>query len=72
MHLHIIDLVFLDISLTTSKDRKLVSVDGLVIKLKSLFPKVKNYRCYATHLENNYRLVNILKTIKDTLLLKTI
>ncbi|SFZ93390.1 DNA-binding response regulator, NarL/FixJ family, contains REC and HTH domains [Flaviramulus basaltis] len=69
VHHHIMDLVFLDISLPPSKDRKLISGDDLGIKLKSLFPKVKII--IATHLENNYRLVNILKTIKpDALLLK--
>ena len=66
----IIDFVFLDISLPPSKDRKMVSGDDLGIKLRCLFPKVKII--VITHLNNNYRLVNILKTIKpDGLLLKS-
>lgn len=66
---HIIDLVFLDISLPPSHDKKLLSGDDLGIKLRSLFPKVKII--VATHLNNNYRLINILKTIKPNgLLLK--
>lgn len=58
----LIDLVFLDISLPIALKQELVSGDDLGIKLRSLFPKVKII--VATHLENNYRLVNILKTIK--------
>jgi two-component system response regulator NreC len=69
IHHHIIDLVFLDISLPPSNDRQFLSGDDLGLKLRSLFPKVKII--IATHLDNNYRLVNILKTIKpDGLLLK--
>lgn len=65
-----IDMVFLDISLPPSKNKKIVSGDDLGLKLRSLFPKVKII--VSTHLNNNYRLVNILKTIKpDSLLLKT-
>ncbi|WP_303316685.1 DNA-binding response regulator [Flavivirga abyssicola] len=66
----IIDLVFLDISLPPSKNGKLLSGDDLGIKLRCLFPRVKII--VSTHLSNNYRLVNILKTIKpDSLLLKS-
>ena len=69
-HHHVIDLVFLDISLPPSNDREFLSGDDLGIKIKSLFPKVKII--IVTHLDNNYRLVNILKTIKpDGLLLKS-
>ncbi len=65
----ILDLVFLDISLPPSSDKKLLSGDDLGIKLRCLFPKVKII--IATHLDNNFRLINILKTIKpDALLLK--
>ncbi|MFL1012611.1 DNA-binding response regulator [Flavisericum labens] len=67
---YIIDLVFLDISLPPSRDRKLISGDDIGLKLKSLFPNVK--LIVATHLNNNYRLVNILKTLNpDGLLLKS-
>lgn len=66
----ILDLVFLDISLPPSKNGELVSGDDIGIKLKQMFPKVKII--ISTHLSNNYRLVNILKTIKpDSLLLKS-
>lgn len=66
---HILDLVFLDISLPPSMDRKLLCGDDLGLKLRSFFPKVKII--IATHLDNNYRLINILKTLKpDGLLLK--
>ena len=65
-----IDLVFLDISLPPSKNGKFVSGDDLGIRLRHLFPKVKII--VSTHLTNNYRLVNILKTIKPNgLLLKS-
>lgn len=67
---HIIDLVFLDICLPPSQDRNLLSGDDLGLKLRSYFPKVKII--IATHLDNNYRIVNILKTIKPNgLLIKT-
>jgi two-component system response regulator NreC len=67
---NLIDLVFLDISLPPSKDRKIVSGDDLGLKLRSFFPRVKIIVC--THLNNNYRLINILKTVKpDSLLLKS-
>lgn len=66
---HILDLVFLDISLPASHDKKFLSGDDLGIKIRSIFPNVKII--IATHLDNNYRLVNILKTLKpDGLLLK--
>ena len=66
----VIDLVFLDISLPPSKNGKLLSGDDLGIKLRCLFPRVKII--VSTHLSNNYRLINILKTIKpDSLLLKS-
>jgi DNA-binding NarL/FixJ family response regulator len=65
-----IDLVLLDIGLPPSKDLKMVSGDDLGIKLRGLFPKVKII--VITHLNNNYRLINILKTVKpDSLLLKS-
>jgi len=64
------DLVFLDISLPPSKNGKIISGDDLGLKLRYLFPKVKII--VSTHLNNNYRLINILKTIKpDSLLLKS-
>lgn len=67
---NLIDLVFLDISLPPSRNKKLLSGDDLGLKLRSHFPKVKILVC--THLNNNYRLVNILKNIKpDSLLLKS-
>ncbi|ULC57920.1 DNA-binding response regulator [Flaviramulus sp. BrNp1-15] len=66
----LIDLVFLDISLPPSKTKKIVSGDDLGIKLRCMFPKVKII--VSTHLNNNYRLVNILKTVKPNgLLLKS-
>ncbi len=66
----VIDLVFLDISLPPSENKKLLSGDDLGIKLKRLFPNVKII--VSTHLSDNYRLVNILKNIKpDSLLLKS-
>ncbi|MBD0832820.1 response regulator [Aestuariibaculum sediminum] len=66
---NILDLVFLDISLPASNDRKFLSGDDLGIKIRASFPMVKII--IATHLENNYRLVNILKTIQPNgLLLK--
>lgn len=67
---NIIDLVFLDISLPPSKYGKIVSGDDLGIKMRQMFPKVKII--ISTHLSNNYRLINLLKTIKpDSLLLKS-
>lgn len=66
----IIDLVFLDISLPPSKNGLLVSGDDLGLKLRHVFPKVKII--VSTHINNNFRLVNILKTVKpDSLLLKS-
>ncbi|GAA3614615.1 response regulator [Flavivirga amylovorans] len=67
---NLIDLVFLDISLPPCKNRILVSGDDLGMKLRSLFPQVKII--VSTHLNNNFRLVNILKMVKpDSLLLKS-
>jgi len=66
----LIDLVLLDISLPPSKNGKIVSGDDLGLKLRHLFPKVKII--VATHLTNNYRLVNILKNLKpEGLLIKS-
>lgn len=66
----ILDLVFLDISLPPSKNGDFLSGDDLGLKLRHLFPKVKII--VSTHLNNNYRLVNILKNIKpEGLLLKS-
>lgn len=67
---YMLDLVFLDISLPPSLDRKIISGDDLGLKLRSVYPNVK--LIVATHLNNNYRLVNILKTLNpDGLIIKS-
>ncbi|WP_299550663.1 DNA-binding response regulator [Seonamhaeicola sp.] len=67
---NIINLVLLDINLPPSKNGKLVSGDDLAIKLRFHFPGVKII--VLTQLNDNYRLVNILKNVKpDGLLVKS-
>ncbi|WP_298341121.1 DNA-binding response regulator [uncultured Algibacter sp.] len=62
-----IDLVFLDISLPPAKKHNILSGDDIGIKIRSFFPKAKIL--VATHLSDNYRLINILKCLKPNCLL---
>ncbi len=64
-----IDLVFLDISLPPSKKLNILCGDDLGLKIREYFPNAKII--VSTHLDDNYRLINILKTFKpNSLLLK--
>jgi len=56
------DFVILDINIPPSKDKKFLSGEDIGLELKSLFPNVK-ILVYTSHYEN-YRLNNILKSIK--------
>jgi DNA-binding NarL/FixJ family response regulator len=56
------DLVLLDINIPPSEERKLLSGEDIGIKLRVLLPKVKII--VSTSHNENYRLNNILKSIK--------
>lgn len=65
-----LDLALLDIRLPPSRDKKIISGDDLGLRLRAVFPNIK--LIIITHLNNNYRLLNILKTIKpDGLIIKS-
>lgn len=64
-----LDLVFLDISLKPSKDKKIISGDDIGIKIRKHFPDTKII--VSTHLYDNFRLINILESFNpNSLLLK--
>jgi DNA-binding NarL/FixJ family response regulator len=64
------DLVFLDISLNSSQDKKLISGEDIGIKLRYLFGNLKII--VSTVHTNNYRLANIFKNINpEGLLIKS-
>ncbi|MDO5970326.1 response regulator [Flavivirga aquimarina] len=64
-----IDIVFLDIKLPPSKDRKIVSGEDLGIKIRTLLPNAKIV--IATTYNDNYRIGSIFKTINpDGFLIK--
>ena len=66
----IIDLVFLDISLPPSKKGIMTSGEDIGVKLRGIYPNVKII--VATMYNNNYRLINILKSFNpEGLLVKT-
>ena len=65
-----LDLLFLDIQLPPSKDKKFLSGEHLGRKIKELYPKIKIIVC--TNLNDNFRLNNIFKTINpDSFLVKS-
>lgn len=65
-----IDLLFLDIQLPPSKDKKILSGEHLGERIKAIFPEVKIIVC--TNLNSNFRLNNIFKTLNpDSFLLKS-
>ena len=64
------DLVFLDISIPPSQDKRFLSGEDIGVEIKSLFPKIKVI--VFTSYNNNYRLNSILKSIDpDGFLIKT-
>lgn len=66
----LLDLMFLDIQLPASKDKKILSGESLGQKIKELHPKIKIIVC--THLNDNFRLNNIFRTINpDGFLVKS-
>jgi DNA-binding NarL/FixJ family response regulator len=65
-----LDLLFLDIQLPPSKDKRILSGEHLGVKIKALYPKIKIIVC--TNLNDNFRLNNIFKTINpDSFLVKS-
>ena len=56
-----IDIVFLDIMLTQSKDAKIVSGEDLGVIIREALPETKII--VSTFLNNNYRIHNIIKNI---------
>ena len=56
-----IDLVFLDIHLPPSKDRKIISGEDLGIKIRELLPESKIF--IITMFNDDYRIVNIARSI---------
>ncbi|WP_460220040.1 response regulator [Psychroserpens sp. MEBiC05023] len=65
-----LDLLFLDIQLPPSSDKKILSGEHLGKKIKELYPKAKIIVC--TNLNDNFRLNNIFKTINpDSFLVKS-
>ncbi|QCX39066.1 response regulator transcription factor [Aureibaculum algae] len=61
------DIIFLDIQLPASTDGKLLSGEDLGIKINKLLPDAKIL--VNTFLTDNYRLFNILKSIKPNAML---
>ncbi|GAA3592009.1 response regulator [Flavivirga amylovorans] len=57
----VIDIVFLDIKLPPSKDRKIISGEDLGVKIRMLLPKAKII--IVTTYNDNYRINNIFKSI---------
>ncbi len=65
-----IDLIFLDISLPSSKDGKIISGEDLGLKINTLLPKSRVI--ISTAYGNNYRIHSILKNINpDGFLIKS-
>ncbi|WP_405606101.1 response regulator [Polaribacter sp. Asnod1-A03] len=56
-----IDIIFLDISLPPSKDKKILSGEDLGLKIKKLLPKSKII--ISTSFNDNYRIYSIFKNI---------
>ncbi|TJY37406.1 response regulator [Pontimicrobium aquaticum] len=64
------DLIFLDIQLPPSKDKKILSGEDLGVKIRKLTPNTRII--VSTTYTNNYRLYNIFKTVDpDGFLVKT-
>ena len=64
------DLVFLDIKLPPALDKKILSGEDLGIKIRELSPETKIV--VSTTYEDNYRIINIFKTINpDGFLIKS-
>lgn len=64
-----LDIIFLDISLPSSKDRKILSGEDLGIKINSLLPNAKII--VSTTLNDNYRVHSIFKSLNpDGFLIK--